>query len=227
MTHNNFEDRDIANKENLSHIIKLINELDYFLFFGTLLGDIRENDVIKNDDDIDFLVNLNEIGLLENILINNGYSITVKEKFFISFYNININEAHTIDFYLYYLDGDNVIIPKSFYGNNALKLKRHYLILDINLFFPPLKNINGAKIPNKSKNIISILYGEKWNQKLIKNIQYFIYFKNNIPKVTYNLKLIKLLYFVRLISELRLTKARRLLLEEIGFYKLIKRTTFE
>jgi len=227
MKHKNFEKRDIANKKNLHGIINLISELDYFLFFGTLLGDIRENNVIKNDDDIDFIVNLNDINLLENILTSNGFNISTKEKFFLSFNNKQIKEAHTIDFYIYYLDGDNVVIPKSFYGNSALKLKRHYLILKKNLFFPPIKNFNGAKIPYKSKAIISALYGEKWNQKLVKNVEYFIYFKNNFPKITYNLKLIKLLYLFRLVSELRLAKARRFLLEVIGFYKFFKKTTFE
>lgn len=227
MTSKNFENRDNANKDNLIEITSLIKNLDYFLFFGTLLGDVRENSVIKDDDDIDFLINLKDLNTLENILSANGFNVSVKEKFFISFHNTNIIEAHTIDFYAYYLNGENVVIPKSFYGNSFFKLKRHYLILNKNLFFPTLENTNGSKIPNKSKNIVPILYGKKWNEKLIKNLDYFIYFRKNIPRVTYNLKLIKMLYFFRLISELRIVSARRFLLNNIGFYKFFKRTTSE
>ncbi|MDC0606883.1 hypothetical protein OAP00_03730 [Acidimicrobiia bacterium] len=223
----NFENRDRANKENLTHITSLIKDLDYFLFFGTLLGDVRENDVIKNDDDIDFLINSKELDILENILVNNDMLIQQKDNFFISFCNKNIEEAHTVDFYVYYKEGKNVVIPKSFYGNSVLKLKRHYLTLDKNLFFPAIKNINGAKIPNKSKKIIHILYGEKWNEKLVKNVDYFIYFNKNMPRITYSPNLIKILYLIRLVSELRLTKARRFFLNIIGFYKLFKKTTSE
>lgn len=227
MINKNFENRDKANKDNLIEITSLIKNLDYFLFFGTLLGDIRENSVIKDDDDIDFLISFKDLNIVENILSLNGFNVSAKEKFFISFYNKNIVEAHTIDFYAYYLKDQNVVIPKSFYGNSIFQLKRHYLILNKNLFFPTKRNNNGAKIPNKSKIIVPILYGKKWNEKLIKNLDYFIYFRKNIPRVTYNIKLIKFLYFFRLISELRFVAARRFLLNNIGFYKFFKKTTFE
>ena len=114
MTNKNFENRDKANKDNLIEITSLIKNLDYFLFFGTLLGDIRENSVIKNDDDIDFLISFKDLNIVENILSLNGFNVSTKEKFFISFYNKNIAEAHTIDFYAYYLKDQNVVIPKSF-----------------------------------------------------------------------------------------------------------------
>ena len=43
-------------KENFSNLIfitKIIKNLEYFVFFGTLLGLVRDNNLIKNDDDID------------------------------------------------------------------------------------------------------------------------------------------------------------------------------
>lgn len=215
----NINKRDEANKNNLYKIIRLIKDLDYFLFFGTLLGDIRENNVIENDDDVDFLIKDSDVNILIKILKSNGFKVSGKKDFFVSFYNPKIRQSHTIDFYIYFLEGENIIIPTSIYGNNFFKLKRHRLILKNNLFFPYIKNKVGAKIPFQSNIIISKLYGKNWNQKLTKNKDYFIYFRNNQPRVTYNIFLIKFLYFIRLISELRFTKARRFLLSELKFYK--------
>ena len=48
------------NFSNLIFITNIISELEYFIFFGTLLGMVRENNLIENDDDIDIYVNLKE-----------------------------------------------------------------------------------------------------------------------------------------------------------------------
>ena len=49
--------------ENLSFSIETFSEAlaekkcEHFLFFGSLLGIVRENSPIKGDDDVDFYVN--------------------------------------------------------------------------------------------------------------------------------------------------------------------------
>ena len=45
------------NFQNLISVSPLLKNIEYFIFYGTLLGIIRENNIIKGDDDIDFLVN--------------------------------------------------------------------------------------------------------------------------------------------------------------------------
>ena len=52
--------------KNLLHISKLINEFEYFVFFGTLLGLVRENNIIQGDDDIDFYVNIIQLFFLNH-----------------------------------------------------------------------------------------------------------------------------------------------------------------
>ena len=44
------------NKNNLISVLKEISHLDYFIWFGTLLGFVRDNDIIENDDDIDLYI---------------------------------------------------------------------------------------------------------------------------------------------------------------------------
>ena len=44
------------NEINLKELLPLFEKLEYFVFFGTLLGLIRENELLEYDDDIDFLI---------------------------------------------------------------------------------------------------------------------------------------------------------------------------
>ena len=52
---------DDINSTNLDEIRPLINNLDYVMFFGTLLGFVRNDSIIQDDDDIDFALNLSLI----------------------------------------------------------------------------------------------------------------------------------------------------------------------
>ena len=54
----------LDNQANLVLISKLLEDLDHFVFFGTLLGLTRELDVIEGDDDIDILVPLEKRDLV-------------------------------------------------------------------------------------------------------------------------------------------------------------------
>ena len=44
------------NAQNLKEVLPLLEGLDYFIFYGTLLGLVREGDILEKDDDIDILV---------------------------------------------------------------------------------------------------------------------------------------------------------------------------
>ena len=44
------------NLENLISSIEILKNFEYFVFYGTLLGIVRENNIIEHDDDIDFEV---------------------------------------------------------------------------------------------------------------------------------------------------------------------------
>jgi hypothetical protein len=57
------------NRANLVAISKLFEDIDHFVFFGTLLGITRGRDLIEGDDDID-TDNINNMMIL---VLTRGY----------------------------------------------------------------------------------------------------------------------------------------------------------
>ena len=54
-------------KQNFDNLLKVsysIKNIEYFIFYGTLLGITRDNNIIKGDDDVDFMVDYNSKKLL-------------------------------------------------------------------------------------------------------------------------------------------------------------------
>ena len=51
---------------NLKFFSKIISKIEHFVF-GTLLGLVRDGNLIENDDDIDFYVNIKERKINPNI----------------------------------------------------------------------------------------------------------------------------------------------------------------
>ena len=62
------------NLNNLKYVAERLSRVEWFIFFGTLLGYTRENNIIKNDDDIDIYVDLrfrdNIIEIFKNTELN-------------------------------------------------------------------------------------------------------------------------------------------------------------
>jgi len=46
------------NIKNLRYVSNKLVNIEWFIFFGTLLGYTREKNILKNDDDIDIYVNI-------------------------------------------------------------------------------------------------------------------------------------------------------------------------
>ena len=44
------------NAQNLKEVLPLLEGMEYFVFYGTLLGLVREGDILEKDDDIDIIL---------------------------------------------------------------------------------------------------------------------------------------------------------------------------
>ena len=71
----------LDNRANLVLVSKLLEDIDHFVFFGTLLGITRELDLIDGDDDIDILAPIEK----RDVVIQKISSV---DSFKINFYKV-------------------------------------------------------------------------------------------------------------------------------------------
>jgi hypothetical protein len=185
----------VENFSNLKFFANIISDLDYFIFFGTLLGLVREGNLIQNDDDIDFYVNLKERDKLINILRNNSVvvdlelSVNKNPSFLQVSREINKKNA-IVDFYFFEDDLDHYnIVEKWNFEGGTNDPSKHLRVPKI--FTHPIqkKNINSTEInfPAQPAYLCEFLYGKDWQLKMKKDTEYVIKVLNCKP-VLFNVK---------------------------------------
>ena len=176
------------NFENLILITKILNKFEHFIFYGTLLGITREKNIIKNDDDIDFLINLKFKRLiLKKMKLNKEFKLNkkVSNKYFIQFIRKEKKILSCVDFYFYIKDPKkNYIIEKHNFLSN-INDKKYALHIPNKLIFPIKKDKEFKKfnIPNKSRALCKFIYGSNWSKPLKKNTGYRVEVLNNKPLI--------------------------------------------
>ena len=176
------------NLKNLLLISNKFKKYHCFVFYGTLLGLTRENNIIRNDDDIDFLIDIkykkkiiHEIKKLRLFKINkkniNPYFIQLTRKF--------KNIKTFVDLYFYLNLPNKSYIEEKHNWLSFINSPKHSLFIPKNLIFPLKKNKKFPDVyfPNNKKNICRFLYGPDWKRPLIKNSGYRMEIINNKPKL--------------------------------------------
>lgn len=138
--------------EVLKKIIKLLHEYkitNWFIAYGTLLGIVRGNSCINDDDDIDILIDKNQSDILRKIVTDNNYKYIYN---FNTFIKIEIDaNLPTIDFYFSKIENENA---------HDLFENLHW----INVF--PLKekiwNEQVLYLPNNYEDKLANIYGDDW-----------------------------------------------------------------
>jgi phosphorylcholine metabolism protein LicD len=195
------------NENNLIYFSKLFNNVEYFIFFGTLLGITREKGLIENDDDIDFYVNLKDrsklIDNLKNANIEVDLTLSVnKNDHFLQIKRVVNNQVLIADFYFYETDIEkNFIIERWNFEGGINDTSKHLRIPKIFIF--PIKKILFKSVeistPKEGELICEFLYGINWKKKLKKNKEYTIKVINGKP---YLFIVKKFLFFKRLLLSL-------------------------
>ena len=170
------------NFSNLIFIIDIIKELDYFVFFGTLLGFIRDGYLIEDDDDIDIYVNKKQkeklISLLKKNHIDVDLNLSVNKGDYFLQIKRTINNKHTIfDFYFFEDDIDDLYIVERWnFGALTHDPSKH--LRTPKIFIYPIQKIkirsHEINIPANSKYVCEFLYGRNWTKKLKKDQEYSI-----------------------------------------------------
>ena len=188
------------NRNNLISVLKEISHLDYFIWFGTLLGFVRDNDIIENDDDIDLYIDSKHreevIQIIERVF---NYKIDKSvwpnhTPYFIQANPIIDGVKTFIDFYFY--DKLSGFILERWYFHGFPHDSNFHLKIPNDLIFPiKTKHIKisdeltiECKFPSKEIESIGFLYGERWMSPARKRIDYDVSLIDNKPSYTYSIE---------------------------------------
>ena len=174
--------------DDLKYTSKVLKKYSPFIFYGTLLGITREKNLIKNDDDVDVLVDfkykkkvISKLNKVKNFKMNKNIS----NKYFIQFINNKDNVKTFIDFYFYINNKNKKYIIEKHNWLSTINSKNHEIHIPKKLVFP-LKKIKGFQdifFPNQGQKLCSFLYGDSWRSPLKKNTGYRMEIVNNRPKL--------------------------------------------
>jgi len=171
-----------SQQKALDYLSKILQNIEYFVFFGTLLGLTREGKPIEGDDDIDCYVNISHQSNLIKTLAKNGIKINRNtpwnqtEHFFQVFVQTDI-EIIAVDFYFYdsQMDEDYIWEKWNFHGSPSehktwMKTPKPFI-------FPIQLEKFGDQtipVPNKKKLSCEWLYGSTWKSPKKKKLEYQI-----------------------------------------------------
>ena len=178
------------NRKNLIDFSRHLDGIEWFVFFGTLLGVVREGDIIENDDDIDLYVNKKDRNKIINQLSSSDFEINLTSwpnntDCFLQFTRTIESVKTHIDIYLYEnKDMEDYIVDKwnfigsPFNSQNHLHIPKKLVfpITTVDFFGQPIF------VPALDKDICVFLYGDSWNIKLSKEKQYITKIINNLPQ---------------------------------------------
>ena len=164
------------NEINLKELLPLFTELDYFVFYGTLLGLIRENELLEYDDDIDFLINKEHLTHVVELFYNrynkNESSLIIpihpvnQHMYFKQATSVRDNVRTFVDMTFFEKDDkENTIIDFNSYKNSPQNVENHFRISQ-DLIYPVqkryFKKYGYIKVPAQPIKCLEILYGNNW-----------------------------------------------------------------
>ena len=159
--------------KTLLFLITLLNNNNikkWFVCYGTLLGLVRENSCIDNDDDIDIIIEKSNYDIIKKILIENNFELD---------YNYGIKDSKNIIKTNATSDYSSIDIYMGDYNNNKnvkdlwnnLTIKDCFLDTENKTFIEKKWNKQNIYYPNNYERILFNRYGKDWKIKKDKKIR--------------------------------------------------------
>lgn len=163
--------------DTLFFIVKLLNDNNidnWFIAYGTLLGIIREESCIDNDDDVDIICDSNDFNKLVTILKDNSilFDLHKRKKKYSVIKTKDTDKLASIDLYMgeidkngnYYEPQERIIWSECYLNKKLIQKQWNNIILNI---------------PNNYEKKLIDRYGNDW--KIPKNIKKF-WVEEGVPK---------------------------------------------
>jgi len=152
--------------KTLLFFITLLNNNNienWFVCYGTLLGLVRENSCIDNDDDIDIIIEKSNYDTIKKLLIDNNFKLT---------FDHGINESKNIIKTTATSDYASLDIYMGDFGStnvfdmwNKLNIKDCFFDIENKTFIKKSWKGQNINYPNNYKRILINRYGNDWNIK--------------------------------------------------------------
>jgi hypothetical protein len=189
----------LANSANLRFVSSHFAPFEWFIFFGTLLGTVREGHLIKGDDDIDIYIAKKHRDEVSKLLVNLGCTVTDNRcPYFLQVTREENGNLGFIDIYFYEVNAERVEERYNFTGNWARP--EYTLHIPLELIFPlqttRVENVD-VFIPNWPRACLEYLYGRNWQIPLAKKFQYKVDIVGNVPALRETTKKEKLQFIYR------------------------------
>lgn len=174
----------VISVENLKHSLKLMctalnGRCEYFPFFGSLLGLVRDKGPIPGDDDIDFYINKKHFPFIISIIKDFGFELNSAvpnhTKHFLQVQGLHADKEFRIDFYFYDDEADPYYIEERWNFKGDPSDIKTVLRTPKPLIFP-LKTIfyenTLISMPQNPEILCEFLYGINWQTPQQKDIDY-------------------------------------------------------
>ena len=181
------------NLDNLRLVSDCLKDIPHFIFFGTLLGYVREGSIIKGDDDIDIYVDRKMRKAINELLAGSEMKIRRrKEKFKTEFFAQGVRsfgEVQTFaDFYCYEDNPERDYVVDNWNFHGKFKNPETAMHVPRSLLFPlqsgQMQGIN-VSLPADPEGCCEFLYGKNWKTPLAKGSEYTTKIVNHRPTIVH------------------------------------------
>lgn len=161
--------------------------------FGTLLGLHRDGDIVDNDDDLDFGVDISQFQTIKTRLLQAGYVINDGEDpnttdYFIQAHRIVDGHKILLDFYFWEHDEEtgNLVVKWTISADQSRDDDLHIPYADV---YPVTRKIHqGIEMlyPANAEACCVAFYGPNWRIPLQKQLDYDYRMENHAAVITYH-----------------------------------------
>ena len=181
------------NEQNMQEVLPILAGLEHFVFYGSLLGLIREGDLLEKDDDIDLLINMKHFDeVLERFEKHRG-ALEIKQE------GNNLEECRYFRQATCIREGVNTYVDLYFYddeikpGHIVDRWNIHgawtdpnmHILIPKNIIYPigkkSFEKYKDLSIPSEPVACLQFLYGQGWMHPRKKHREYVQHIKNNRP----------------------------------------------